>query len=288
MGAYILPICRKNGLFEGSAEATHHAKAEVIATFACCCAPSDASSEGIRLAARITAIFFFLNDIQKSELHPIIRQMQETLHGSSRDELRPQAHFLEEYLEEIAVFGDTTLFRRQLEHFMESLLVEAAMISKGSVSHEEYRRIRHKIIFVEEYIWSWFLSERVPLSPAAYHATAALRRLASEVVYLVNDIGSIERERAAGCVDPNLVFIMEKEHGLGADEALTEVIRIHNETAVAFKKELERLNGPGGTVETSAIADVVDSVVAGNLETSKRLSHNRYPGSYDALSRLVF
>jgi hypothetical protein len=283
----ILPICNNYGLLDISPPHQRHTKANIIATFACCCAPENASPEGTLLAARLTAIFFFLDDVPKPELHMYVQQMRDVLRNPSiSHSFRPQVCAFVDYLRDISTFGDNTQFRHQFEAFLLALLEEAELLDRGPITLETYKDIRHRIIFVEEYIWTWFLSERINPEMTILEQTGQLRRLASEVVYLVNDIGSIDRERNSGGKDPNLVLLLEREYGLEEGVATNTVVKLHNKTAAAYRAERTRLLEACGRAVMRPIVEVIDGVVFGNLETTKRLTTSRYEKSCNALELL--
>ena len=288
LASSILPTCNSYGLFDVSPPPQRHTRANIIATFASCCAPDNASPEGTLLAARLTAIFFFLDDVPKSELHVYVQQMLDALRNPSvSHSFRPQVCAFEDYFRDISTFGDTAQFRQQFEAFLLALLEEAELLDRGPITLETYKNIRHRVIFVEEYIWTWFLSERINPRAAVLGQTAQLRRLASEVVYLVNDIGSVARERSSGSKDPNLVLLLEREYELEEGLATETVIKLHNKTAAAYKAERARLFETDGSAVMQSIVGVIDCVVFGNLETTKRLATSRYDESRKTLELLI-
>jgi hypothetical protein len=283
----ILPYCIECELLVEEEPAKRRAKAEVIATFACLCEPDAPTPAGTHLAARLLAIILYLDDLPKLLLNDRIREMRDAVDGSSRALQCPQARAFATYLDDLGLYGDTTWFRRQFELCLSALSEEAQLLTEGPLNVASYKSVRPRVIFVEEYMWTWLLSEGLPFDGEALKRTVRLRNLASEVAYLVNDLGSVERERGAAHENANLVFLLEREEGMSEQEAIQSVIRMHNETAISYRSEANELRESFGTPAVLAIANIVQAVVRGNLATTKRLSAARYPGAERALAQLL-
>lgn len=283
----IRPWLVNAGLLPGLSEAAIDAKSEVICTFATLCAPTPASARGHRLAAQLTGVFFFLDDAEPAVMRSTILEIVPVLRDGDlpSDPSGPAAAFFE-YLAEISEFGPAQWFKGQFLVFLEALLEEADQLARGPLSMEGYLALRHRVIFVEEYIWTWLLSEGCPIDEACVRDTALLRRIASEVVYLVNDLGSVERERAEGGVDPNLVFLLEREQGFRETDAVAQVVRRHDDAVDRYAEQRRRLLGRHSTPAVEAMIGVLDDTLHGNLATTLRLVASRYPGAADALAQL--
>src|SRR6185295_13539605 len=87
-------------LFVDPEPANRRAKAEVIATFACLCAPADPSPRGTLLAARLLAIILYLDDLPKDRLDDSAREMSEVLRAPAFVPRLPQAQALAAYVKE--------------------------------------------------------------------------------------------------------------------------------------------------------------------------------------------
>lgn len=285
--AEIQPWLVDAGLLSGLSGPAVEAKTEVICTFATLCAPNTASDRGAQLAARLTGVFFFLDDSDPAVMRSTIDEMLPVLRGAPvpASPSRPASAFFA-YLADLSALGPTRWFNAQFAAFLEALLEEADRLAVGPFSMDDYLELRHRVIFVEEYIWTWLLSEGCPVDDAAVDNTALLRRLASEVVYLVNDLGSVERERAGGAVDPNLVFLLEREDGYDEEAAVDAVIARHDAVVGRYQAERQRLRQTPASPSCDAMIRVLDDTLHGNLATTKRLVATRYPGALDALARL--
>jgi hypothetical protein len=273
-------------LFVDPEPSKRRAKAEAIATFACLCAPADPSPAGMLLAVRLLAIILYLDDLPRNRLSECGREMLEVLHAPNFSPTRPQALALQAYVRELDGYGDTSWFRKQFEQCLIAVRDEARLLFTGALTVASYKAIRPRLIFVEEYLWTWLLSERLPFDGSALERTVRLRQLASDVAYLVNDLGSVDRDRAPGG-DPNLVFLIQREQGMSEERAIESVVRLHDETAAAYRAEANDVRGPGATPAMRAITDVVEFVVRGNLATTRKLSGVRYPGANERLGRLM-
>jgi hypothetical protein len=273
-------------LFVDPEPARRRAKAQSIATFACLCAPADPTREGLLLAVRLLAIILYLDDLPKDRLEACAREMLGALRASGAAPTLPPARALRDYVKDLEAYGDTTGFKAQFERCLSAVRDEARLLSEGPLTVESYKLIRPRLIFVEEYLWTWLLSERLPFDSAALGRTSRLRNLASDVAYLVNDLGSVDRDRAPG-KDPNLVFLIQLNEGLSEAAAIDAVIRLHDETAAAYRAEANDIRVNGATPAELAITDVVEFVVRGNLATTRRLASVRYPGAEERLARLA-
>jgi hypothetical protein len=279
---FVLSFGNEYGLLIDASPAKRRAKAEVMATFACLCGPGVPDSAGTLLAARFLTIFFFLDDLQRDELYEQTEEMLRTLRSPDAALTRAPARALAVYLNELAHFGDTSLFRQKFEHGLHALREEADLLARGPLSIDSYRNVRHRTIFVEQYLCTWLLSEGIEIDTATLEKTGRLQRLASECVYLVNDIGSVEWERAGGD-DSNLVLLVEREQGLSTDRASQVVRALHDETAAAFQAEASQLRSQSDSLPTCEIIKLLLGFMRGTLVTTRRLSAVRYPGSQGAL-----
>lgn len=285
--AEVRPWLVDAGLLPGLSAAAIDAKAQVICTFATLCAPTPATSRGHLLAAQLTGVFFFLDDTDPAMLRSTVREMLPVLRGEDPPSAPsgPAAAFIR-YLGDISALGPSQWFKAQFAAFLEALLEEADLLASGPLSMDGYLALRHRVIFVEEYIWTWLLSEGRPVDDAAVRDTALLRQLASEVVYLVNDLGSVERERAEGALDPNLVFLFEREQGCSEAEAVARVVQRHDDAVNRYVEQRALLLGAPASPAVEAMVRVLDDTLHGNLATTLRLVVSRYPGAADALSQL--
>jgi hypothetical protein len=167
----------------------------------------------------------------------------------------------------------------------EAVLEEARLVADGGMTISAYKQLRPRLIFVEEYMWTWLLSERLDFTSEGLEHTTRLRYLASELVYLTNDLGSAEKDRIVGA-DPNLVVLIEREQQKSEHAAVADVIQLHNDTVAEYRAELELLRGRHWSTPVRGIAWVMEFTVRGNLHTTRRLSATRYPGSKAALDQL--
>jgi hypothetical protein len=237
------------------------------------------------LAARFLTIFFFLDDLKRNDLYEQTDEMLSTLRAPHAPLTLLPARALAAYLDELARCGDTRLFRQKFEQGLHALREEADLLTQGRLSVASYREIRVRTIFVEQYLCTWLLSERIAVDAAELETTARLQRLASECIYLVNDIGSVEWERS-GRDDSNLVLLVEREQSLSTDRASQVVRAMHDEAASAFGREASRLCSQAGSAALRSIVELLVGFMRGNLATTRRLAKVRYPGSERALELL--
>lgn len=274
------------GLLDGSDESSVRTKSLVIATFVVHCSPQRPTPLGTRLAAHITALFFFLDDLPRERVEEEARRLLEVLaeRDLQRTEQGGPAAALREYLGEIEVQDRQRRYRREFRALLLGMEGEARRAQMGPWALADFKEYRLEVIFVREYAWSWLLSEYAHLTNTVSREGEALFDLASEIVAIVNDLASVERDRANGGIDPNLVLLVESQ-GLSFEEALESVIESHASLTTRYEAEREKLLSSSGA-GSAAIAEVLDFVVHGNFIATVALTKLRYPRTVEILERL--
>lgn len=287
LAAHVSEWACAHGLFAGLTNEQQAAKARVIATFVVFCSPERPSAWGQQLAAHITAVFFYLDDLPREWVEP---EAVKLLHVLTSPDSRGQGEYsgpqlaLIEYLSQVEQVDEAGHYRRELGSLFRAMIAEARRIQLGPWTLSDFEEYRLNVIFVREYVWSWLLSERISLNDMALAECEPLLRWASEIVAIVNDLASVSRERALGGTDPNLVLLIENQ-GSSPEEALDYVVNRHETLGNLYADLMNKLL-ISSTPAVPAIATVIDFVVRGNFLATVTLSRLRYPEAVDVLRRL--
>lgn len=278
-----------HGLFQGLDELGQQTKATTIATFVQHCSPPAASALGIWLAAQITAIFFYLDDLPVGSVETEAEQLLGVL-KEGRPMVTSGGHAagpsgaLREYLRALETLDAEGRYRGLCQDLFEAMIAEARRAQQGPWSWADFEKHRLSVIFVRQYVWSWLISEQVEVSDAALSACEPCFRLASGIVAVVNDLGSVERDRAAGGVDANLILLVE-QNGVSPQEALNLAVKKHEALTNAYSLSLTKLLREQGP-KVAHIVAIIDFVVQGNFSATVALSRVRYPKTLKILERL--
>lgn len=146
---------------------------------------------------------------------------------------------------------------------------------------DAYVALRRKTIAMEV---CWDLCERVSrseLSPAlaADPRIRQLRDAANDVVWLMQDVTSVEKEEAAGC-PLNFVFVLERVCGHSRSAAVQSIQAMQHERVEDFRRakaELTAVAGPAdeNTALMQHIADL-EHWLSGTLAWLQELVEGRY------------
>ena len=279
---------KPHGLFADLDDQEQRTRATTIATFVKHCSPTVASAHGTWLAAQITAIFFYLDDLPVGHIEAEADRLLRVL-----DEERPivpigvapgPATALREYLSALEIWDGLGRYRDLCRELFQAMIAEARRAQAGPWSWVDFEQHRLGVIFVRQYVWSWLISEQVELSDGALSDCEPCFRLASGIVAVVNDLGSVERDRAAGGVDANLILLVE-QNGISTQDALDLVVKKHEALTNAYSVMLDKLRQQTLTPHAH-IGAMIDFVVRGNFTATVALSRVRYPKTLEILERL--
>ncbi len=294
LGTWVETWATRYGLLDPSAPEAASVKAHVIATFVVHCSPEGALARDQRLAAQATAVFFYLDDLPRAEVEDAVGCMLSVLRAprtggepsdtaTTNQGLRPH-DALKVILQEVEEFDPRGSFRAQFVPFMEALMAESVRVQQGPFTLDDYATYRIPVIFVREYVWIWLLALGVDPSPTEASMFEPILSVSSEIVAIINDLASLDRERASGGVDANLVLLTEQA-GHAAAEALDLVEQRHEVLSAQYLEHRDVLFS-SGSPSFATVAHVVDAVVHGNFSATVALSEARYPQCVSRLRRL--
>lgn len=247
-----------------------------ICVFVAHCAPRVAPQRGLELAAEFLFAFFALNDHWEqmrglfdddAPASPAVAFVRGWLDGLSRD------------------FGPSSArFRAAFEVYLASLAQEKRYeAAPGHPTFDEYvdvQRGRYQWVATAPYIELWELALGVELSEAQRPAADELKRLAVELTYLANDIGSLARDPAA----KNFVTLLARKRAelRDLDEALAATSRIYGEKAEALVAGRLRVTSEASL---GRYAELVCDIADGNLRATTLLARRGAEGRYAPAAR---
>ena len=275
----------------GSLDTERHAKeAFLSSTFEVFCAPPDATPDENFVSMKFLLVFFRADDAKPSVLDEFVPHMD----GNGAIAPGELSTYYDELLMDFRELNrDTRGFRSALRSMCTSMQLEKRA-DKTEMKESEYRQLRKHIVGVPAYTECWRTIRGVSFSPGLEAAVrqARLQELAAEIVYLVNDIGSLERDEATAQDDPDNVdpnFVLLRMRALGCrDAALTEVVQLENQRIADFQR-LERLllqSEHGSDPALCAYLEILRSTINGNLATMKHLVPMRYPSAGNVLEQI--
>lgn len=166
-------------------------------------------------------------------------------------------------------------FRESLRGFwLDGVVVETAYRQRGVVpTRAEYLAQRVHSIGVLQVLDLAELFRGTPLPPEIRHDESheALRDAAARIIACANDLYSYDKERRAG--DPNnLVTVLVQHEGMTLEQALDEVVRVHDEEVVVLESlaagALRRF--PQHHVAVAGWIEDVRAWIVGALEWTER------------------
>lgn len=254
------------------------------------CAPVLASEEERLLDLRFL-LFFFEADEAASE------QLEDLVAASGGDSAHPPGALgraREDLVTALSGLGrEAGDFRRAVTEMCAAMLAERK-VERSTMTEEEFRRIRKHTIAVPAHSEWWRairgISFTKPLRETLHRS--GILDSACELIYLVNDIGSLERDQQAARLDPetaDLNYVLWHARTSGdLDTSVRDVIALHNTRLDEFREIEARLRGSahGANPALGAYVDILRGMVRGNLVATRYLAPLRYPGATERLSRL--
>lgn len=239
------------------------------ATFATYCAPADATWPEMANSGKFLVVYFSVDDGPREELLLLAEQL-----GSRR---APDAGELGRlhgaFLADLRASSVTTA---HVERGLASLCAAAAAEGTHDVremTYEQFHTLRRSTIGTDGFIDLWRGMRRLPVPHGEDLVT-----LATEAVYLANDLASLEKEALAGgegAGESNYVLFTAARSSRGVEAAVAEATERYN-----------RLVGALAEAPPGPLAALLGAVVDGNLRAHLALSATRFPGAARRLRHL--
>jgi hypothetical protein len=275
--------------FRREAPAALARRVYVASTFDVYCSPPEATLEENVLGSQFLVTFLAADDGPPEELTSFLAEAEDS--SPTPTDLRA-CH--DAWLEALHQRGRDTrglraAFRRMCEWFQLERQLEPSTLTE-----ERYRELRRNTIAVNIYAACWAAIRA--LSPSE-RADEALRRsnlleLTSELVYIVNDLGSLERDEEAARQhqpDSELNLVLLRARALGSrQEALRQVLALYHERLQDFRRRRAELAGSEHWRERSVrdYVELLRCISNGNLAGTRHLMTTRYPGAQALLGGL--
>jgi hypothetical protein len=263
-------------------------RAYVSSTFEVYCCPPEATLEEHLLGGKFIVCFFTADDGPDEALSSFLAAAEgpqastelrgchdawlEALHREGRDTQGPRAAFREA---------------------CEWIQVERGL-DLSTMTEERFRQIRLYAIALPAYVACW---KSIRALRPSERADEALRRsglleLTSELVYMANDLGSLERDEEAARrqqPDAEMNLVLLRARALGSRQAaVQQVVAQYHEKLQDFRRLRAQLVGTEHWRERS-VRDCVEQLrraVNGNVATTRHLMATRYPGAHELLEGL--
>lgn len=275
---------RHHRVFEGDRAGNGVRLVVVASVYAKLCAPTIATVRQYDVAARFTMLFFYVDDAPASEVPELVAIPEPWSVGRITQPLRAwldQFHELEACTRQLR-----ENLVRSYHDYLRARRDELANKTQ-TMSIDEHWAFRRKTIFMDPYIDHWMISMGIDTTTFSFDAFAETRRLATDIVLLSNDLGSVERDVDGGESpdDLNLVDTYAREHAWSRSETVERLIELHNQMVDQVRTTLASVTLAAGTPHAVAYGDLLSGITDGNLATVRALKF-RYPGIAATLRRL--
>jgi hypothetical protein len=255
----------------------------LASVFARLCAPPAPSERGLDVVARLLVVFFCIDDAENPEVPDLVGRGAEWSLGP----LTPGLHAWLDELPELKTCRPTLResFTTSFHAYVEARRREASV--SDELSLDEHWNLRRRTIFMDPYVDLWLIAMGVDIERFELSRFAEARRLATDIVLLANDLGSIDGDRAGGDSrgELNLVTAYGRAWSWSQGEAIERLIVHHNELVAACGAEIAAARRAERSPDAEAYADLLVGIVDGNLDTMWTLTF-RYRGVEAILRRL--
>ena len=274
----------EHGVLAASGLRVPEAVVVVACVYAHLCAPRFPSVRCSDVAARFTTVFLFIDDAPTADLATLIADPTEWSAGPLTDGLRAWLESLPEL--QTCPRSLRATFTASFHDYVRARRREPE-VAHGELAVDDHWRIRRQTIFMDPYVEQWMISTAIDTDDFDMTAFAEARRLATDIVLLSNDLGSVARDRKDGesPEDLNLIATYERVYGLSTDEAVERLIDHHNHLVASYRDAVESTRVAQASTHADAYAELLTGVVGGNLDTLWTLDF-RYRDVAHILKRL--
>ncbi|MFO0591083.1 MAG: terpene synthase family protein [Polyangiaceae bacterium] len=275
---------RAHNVFEGTRLQGSARLVVVASVYAKLCSPPFATARQHRVAALFTLLFFYIDDAPAEELPSLLSGTEPWTVGRLTPCMRA---FLDEFREMTTCTEELRESLSRSYHGYLRARAEELHNKARPLSVDEHWAFRQKTIFMDPYIDHWMILLQLDTTTFSVASFAAARTLATDIVLLSNDLGSVERDRPDGASpdDLNLVDAFVRERGWSRVEAIERLIERHNQMVQDVRAALRACADASGTESARSYAALLASIVDGNLGSLRALKF-RYTGIAATLRRL--
>ena len=251
---------------------------EAITTFVAYCSPAHCTDADLEISAHWQALFFLIDDQPPAEVLRIARNLWHALNatepGSGDGSFRIAVQFRELLSARARLSNSQPSNMLHAFHEMLAAMVWEAQVPAGLVLPlAEYHRLRfHTIaVLVHLEVWKFLCGLHVNINLEHRYTLRQLESLATEMMYLVNDLGSFEPDRQRG--QQNIILSIGQHHRLELAEAKERVIATHDARLALLVQESAKvqLGGAAGDTRVRDYIDFLGTCLCGNLQSTADL-----------------
>ena len=264
----------------------HLVSAFESATFVNFCSQPDATMDELLTLAKYVTIFFVMDDSSSQALRELIRYLDGS---ASPGQEEPVAWFQALMVEMRRRGMRTAAFRDAVRDLVAGMLDERAL--GYPPTPEQYVAIRRRTIANEPYVQCWVALRHRNLTnrDAGVWAGLAMSDLTKDILSLVNDLGSLDRDLAPSSGRPEMNFVMVRREGPpGLADRIEATIANTNRMFAQAQNRLQIAAEASVALNAPVLADYVDFftwLINGNTRSTLHLAH-RYPGATERLNRI--
>jgi hypothetical protein len=261
---------------------------ELITSYTTRCAPEDANLQSFQLANKFLAIYFVLND--HFSQHPDgDRKIFDTLHlalsGSYVADHAQEGSWkflinaARDLRKELVVVSldhhlSTDYFSESFGKFVFAAKNECEFFERD-VSVDDFHQSRLENIFMNQYLelWGILIKELIPPNLRDDPIFLTQTRLASHIIYLANDIMSLERDTKTN--KPNYILVLSRQKQIDIEIAKREALLLHRELVISFVENSKRGCYHESPSLSQKLNDFLKICMSGNFATML-LARDRY------------
>ena len=265
----------------------HLKQCRAAATFSAFCEPRKGLDPEAFIAAKCCLLFFLVDDGSADQLNVFDHFLRT---GERSEGNEPTACYVSLLVDLRSRGCDVRELDTALRAWSACMRTEQSL-DLSSLILEEYACLRKETIFVSCLVRCWLSLLRVSIPDEHSADCTALLDIAIRAVIIANDIGSLRVDEtnhsaADHLVDINSVLVQGRRLG-STERAVRRAVDEYNALA-ADLRVAQRDFAPhdADAAWKSTFLNIVSSVVDGNLEGTRHLTAERYPGGRDLLREL--
>lgn len=249
----------------------HARRAFIATTFEVLCSSAVATELESRLCARYTVVFLTADDGSAAELVDFGGDL---------------GRYHRALLADLTAAGLPSAGVEEAVTDLVASMVTEEQVDPATLSWDELRALRYRTVAVVPYIRCRLAARRLTFAdPAPEVVTGAIDRIV-EHIYLVNDLASADQPRSGGRASLDTIGFFTRRLG-SRDAAVAEVLGQLHRATTDVEAALRALAMTGEPAAT-ALAEILLTLVNGNLDGHRYLAELRYPGAADRLGTLRY
>lgn len=274
-------------LYPGQEE-TLPVKALTAASFVVCCAPDGTTIEQDKVATQWDTLLFLANDMELPELREFYAGLDDVYAGGAGNE---HHRIFRYWLPELERRWAPDLLARFKVSWK---TLTAAFIDRktegNGVGLLRYDQTRLINIAVDNWVDTWCAILDLRIGPEAEFELHDLQRWCDRLVYICNDLGSLERDltkqERGESYDANIVMVEHEATGRSIEDSIEWAVSYHNDLAIEFDRRYRAATRKyGGNESVMTYLSFIEQIIPGHFEVIYRHSY-RYDGQA-TLRRLV-